>query len=124
MGNTMVGKLIEEDLAGRSIAQLAPTLQSVFLTLFQNNLLTYRDQYPLFGNPRIMALKFVWDYAIYWGFPALLYFNGKLTDVGFIQSLTKGIEDMRDMNLKMQTFFRDWHQADPEIHADAAFVST
>ena len=57
IGNTMVGKLIEEDLAGRSIAQLAPTLQSVFLTLFQNNLLTYRDQYPLFGNPRIMALE-------------------------------------------------------------------
>ncbi len=78
IGNTMVGKLIEEDLAGRSIQHLAPTLQSVFLTLFQNNLLTYRDQYLLFGNPRIMALKFVWDYAVYWGFPALLYFNGKV----------------------------------------------
>ena len=75
IGNTMVGKLIEEDLAGKSIVHLAPTLQSVFLTLFQNNLLTYRDQYPLFGNPRIMAIKFVWDYAVYWGFPALLYFN-------------------------------------------------
>ena len=66
IGNTMVGKLIKEDLAGRSIVHLAPTLQSVFLTLFQNNLLTYRDQYPLFGNPRIMAIKFVWDYAVYW----------------------------------------------------------
>lgn len=122
IGNTMIGKLIEEDLAGRSIEHLAPTLQSVFLTLFQNNLLTYRDQYPLFGNPRIMALKFVWDYAVYWGFPALLYFNGKLTDVGFIQSLAKGIEEIREMNLKMQKFFRDWYEADPAVRADAAFV--
>lgn len=122
IGNTMVGKLIEEDLAGRSIVQLAPTLQSVFLTLFQNNLLTYRGQYPLFGNPRIMALKFVWDYAVYWGFPALLYFNEKLTDVGFIQSQAKGVEEIRDMNLKMQEFFRSWHQADPTVNADAAFV--
>ncbi len=122
IGNTMVCKLIEEDLADRSIEHLAPTLQSIFLTLFQNNLLTYRDQYPLFGNPRIMALKFVWDYAVYWGFPALLYFNGKLTDVGFIQSLAKGIEDIRDMNLKMQEFFRQWHQADPTVRAEAAFV--
>ena len=40
IGNTMVGKLIDEDLAGRSIEHLAPTLQSVFLTLFQNNLIT------------------------------------------------------------------------------------
>ena len=114
IGNTMVGKLIQEDLAGKSIAHLAPTLQSVFLTLFQNNLLTYRDQYPLFGNPRIMAIKFVWDYAVYWGFPALLYFNDKLTDAGFIQSLSKGVEEIRDMNLKMQDFFRAWYEADPK----------
>lgn len=122
IGNTMIGKLIEEDLSGNSIEHLAPTLQSVFLTLFQNNLLTYRDQYPLFGNPRIMALKFVWDYAVYWGFPALLYFNGKLTDVGFIQSLSKGIEDIREMNLNMQKFFRDWYDADPTVRAESAFV--
>ena len=122
IGNTMVGKLIEEDLTGRSITHLAPTLQSVFLTLFQNNLLTYRDQYPLFGNPRIMAIKFVWDYAVYWGFPALLYFNDKLTDAGFIQSQAKGVEEIRDMNLKMQDFFRAWYKADPNVDAIPAFV--
>jgi flavin-dependent dehydrogenase len=122
IGNTMVGKLIEEDLAGKSIQTLAPTLQSVFLTLFQNNLITYRDQYPLFGNPRIMALKFVWDYAVYWGFPALLYFRGKLTDVRFIQSQSKGVEEIRDMNLKMQEFFRKWYEADPTVNANGAFV--
>ena len=122
IGNTMVGKLIAEDLAGKSIVHLAPTLQSVFLTLFQNNLLTYRDQYPLFGNPRIMAIKFVWDYAVYWGFPALLYFNDKLTDAQFIQSMSKGVEEIRDMNLKMQDFFREWYTADPNVDAIPAFV--
>ena len=122
IGNTMVGKLIAEDLAGESIVHLAPTLQSVFLTLFQNNLLTYRDQYPLFGNPRIMAIKFVWDYAVYWGFPALLYFNDKLTDAQFIQSMSKGVEEIRDMNLKMQDFFREWYTADPNVDAIPAFV--
>ena len=118
IGNTMVGKLIEDDLSGKSISHLAPTLQSVFLTLFQNNLLTYRDQYPLFGNPRIMSIKFVWDYAVYWGFPALLYFNDKLTDARFIQSLAKGVEEIRDMNLKMQDFFREWYKADPNVDAN------
>lgn len=122
IGNTMIGKLIEDDLAGKPIDRLAPTLQSVFLTLFHNNLATYRDQYPLFGNPRIMALKFVWDYAVYWGFPALLYFNEKLTDIGFLQSLAKGIEEIRERNVRMQQFFRQWHEADPTPHADAAFV--
>ena len=123
IGNKMVGKLIEDDLAGESITHLAPALQSIFLTLFQNNLLTYRDQYPLFGNPRIMALKFVWDYAVYWGFPALLHFNDKLTDVGFIQSLSKGIEEVRTMNVTMQEFFREWHVAEPHVNASAGFVN-
>lgn len=122
IGNTMVAKLIEDDLAGQSITNLAPTLQSVFLTLFQNNLLTYRDQYPLFGNPRIMAIKFVWDYAVYWGFPALLYFNEKLTDASFIQSMSQGVFEIRDMNLKMQDFFRKWYDADPGVNAVPAFV--
>ena len=26
------------------------------------------------------------------------------------------------MNLKMQEFFRSWHEADPTVNADAAFV--
>lgn len=122
IGNMMVGKLIEEDLAGRPIKHLAPAFQSIFLTLFQNNLLTYRDQYPLFGNPRIMAIKFIWDYAVYWGFPALLYFNQKLTDIGFIQSLSKGVEEIRQMNQEMQDFFREWYKADPEVNALPVFV--
>jgi len=122
IGNTMVTRLIDDDLSGKSIQHLAPTLQSVFLTLFHNNLLTYRDQYLLFGNPRIMALKFVWDYAVYWGFPALLYFNGKIADVGVIQSLGKGIEQIREMNLNMQQFFRDWYRVDPTVNAHSAFV--
>ena len=69
-----------------------------------------------------MALKFVWDYAVYWGFPALLYFRGKLTDVSFIQSQSKGVEEIRDMNLKMQDFFRKWYDADPTVNANGAFV--
>lgn len=122
IGNRMIGKLIEEDLQGRSVEHLAPTLQSIFLTLFHNNLLTYRDQYPLFGNPRIMSLKFIWDYAVYWGFPALLYFNDKLTDVNFIRKLSKGIEEIRDMNMKMQDFFRQWHEMERSDGADPVFV--
>lgn len=122
IGNTMICKLIQEDMRGLAPEHLAPTFQSIFLTLFQNNLLTYQDQYAIFGNPRIMSLKYVWDYALYWSFPALLYFNHKLTDPPFIQALSKGIEEMRDMNVKMQQFFRDWHEIDNESHVDQAFI--
>ena len=59
----------------------------------------------------------------YWGFPALLHFNDKLTDVTFIQSLSKGIEDVRTMNVTMQEFFREWHDVEPHVNASAGFVN-
>lgn len=80
IANTQICSLIDQDLQGQSIDLMAARYQGIFLALFHDNLQTYRDQYPLFGNPRIMSLKYVWDYALYWSFPALLYFNGKMTD--------------------------------------------
>ncbi len=122
IGNSMICRLLQDDAEGIPIDQLAPRLENTFLTLFRNNLLTYEDQYPLFGNPRIMSLKYVWDYALYWGFPALLYFNEKLSDPGFIQSMGSQVEDLRVMNQQMQQFFRDWEALDRDIHADPVFV--
>ena len=121
IGNSMICRMVQEDLDGQPIDQIVPRLENTFLTLFHNNLLTYQDQYPLFGNPRVMSLKYLWDYAIYWGFPALLYFNGKLSDPAFVQGLGRGLEDMRSMNLQMQRFFRDWDAVDDDA-VDATFV--
>lgn len=123
IGNTMICEMIKRDQDGDSIEQLAPRLQSIFLTLFENNLLTYQGQYPVFGNPRVMSLKYVWDYALYWSFPALLYFNDKLTDPSFCQTLGAAIEECRSMNLRMQKFFREWDAADSAGQGtDAVFV--
>lgn len=122
LANTMICRLVEADCNGESIEQLAPRLQSTFMTLFQDNLLTYKDQYALFGNPRAMSLKYVWDYAVYWSFPALLFFNDKLTDPGFLQSLTKDVDRLREMNRRMQKFFRDWDDADGSYYPEAMFV--
>lgn len=122
IGNTMITELITSDLSNRPVTHLAPAFQSIFMTLFQNNLLAYQEQYPLFGNPRIMSLKYVWDYALYWSFPALLYFQDKLTEPAFIQSLSREIEAMRALNVQMQQFFREWHDREDVAIIDATFV--
>lgn len=122
IGNTMITELITTDLSNRPITHLAPAFQSIFMTLFQNNLLAYQEQYPLFGNPRIMSLKYVWDYALYWSFPALLYFQDKLTEPVFIQSLSEEIQAMRALNVQMQQFFREWHDLEDVAIIDATFV--
>ncbi len=122
IANTQICSLIDHELRGESIDLMAARFQGIFLALFHDNLHTYRDQYPLFGNPRVMSLKYVWDYALYWSFPALLYFNGKMTDPLFFSEMGPGIETLRDLNVKMQHFFREWDAVDSKRHAPAVFV--
>lgn len=122
MANTMICSLIDHDRAGTAINLLAPRYQGVFLTLFRDNLQTYQDQYPLFGNARVMSLKYVWDYALYWSFPALFYFNGKLTDPVFFSTVADEIETLRQLNRKMQKLLRDWDRVDKDYHVEDVFV--
>ena len=122
LANTMICSLIEHERAGTSIHLMAPRYQGIFLSLFQDNLQTYQDQYPLFGNARVMSLKYVWDYALYWSFPALLYFNGKMTDPMFFSMVTDEIETLRKLNKNMQKFLRDWNAVDDSQDVEAAYV--
>lgn len=123
MANTQILSLIEHDRKGESLSLLAPRYQGLFLQLFHDNLRTYEDQYPLFGNPRVMSLKYVWDYALYWSFPALLYFNGKLTDPKFFASMGRSIEKIRELNKRMQQFLRDWDAADAVWEEAPTFIN-
>jgi hypothetical protein len=122
MANTMICSLIEHDRAGTAIDLMAARYQGIFLNLFHDNLQTYQDQYPLFGNARVMSLKYVWDYALYWSFPALLYFNGKITDPLFFSTVNDEIETLRDLNRRMQKFLRDWDAVDNSQDVESAFV--
>ena len=122
IANTQICSLIEHDLRGEPLELLAPRYQGIFLALFRDNLQTYQDQYPLLGNPRIMSLKYVWDYALYWSFPALLYFNGKMTDPAFFSEMCPGIEKLRELNKTIQRFFREWHAVEHDSELPAVFV--
>ncbi len=123
IANTQICSLIEHDLAGESISLMAARYQGIFMNLFHDNLLTYEEQYPLFGNPRVMSLKYVWDYALYWGFPALLYFNGKMTDPRFFATVNEKVETIRNMNKRMQAMLRQWDASDRDADIEPVFVN-
>ena len=112
VANTMICDLIQSDRRGESLEPNASRFQSIYLDLFQDNLQTYRGQYGLFGNAKVMSLKYVWDYALYWSFPALLYFNGKMTDPMFFLEASHEVKILRDLNRAMQRLLRDWEAAD------------
>jgi len=70
-----------------------------------------------------MSLKDVWDYALYWSFPGLLYFHGKFTDPRFFAEMGEKIESIRELNKRMQAFFLEWDAAEPGHGIDPVFIN-
>jgi len=115
-GNTFIADLIGQDLAGRPIAARASIYDQLYRGLFHNTLPVYRDQYGQFGNPRVMTAKIIWDYAVYWAFPAFLLMQGQLTNVGIYPGVRAAMTAINALNRNMQDFFRAWGaQAQPPL---------
>ena len=60
------------------------------------------------GNAQVMTAKVVWDFSIYWGVNALIFFHNKSQDLRFWQEMRQILARFDNLNLRMQQFFRDW----------------
>lgn len=118
IGNTFTTDLIMRDLRGEPIAeQVAGYNQSYFET-FETLLQIYQGQYPLMGSTQAVAAKISWDYVNYWSVTAPLYFQGKLWDLAFLNSLDGELKQLSQLNGRMQAFFRDWADRDQSQRSD------
>lgn len=109
MGNSLITDLIGRDLAGEDIRGRIEQYNLSFLNTYKLYLITYENQYPLMGNPQVIMAKIVWDWAIYWGLTALLFFQGnKLFDWSLISALGNDLQRFNQLNNDMQVLFREW----------------
>lgn len=109
IGNTYITELIARDHAGHDTARAARHFQQLFFSFYRNTLGLYRGQYALFGNPRVMSSKVLWDYAYYWGVLCPLAIGGRLTDLGLFADLAPEMLAAEALNTRVQALFRDWH---------------
>ncbi|MBV7329453.1 NAD(P)/FAD-dependent oxidoreductase [Chloroflexi bacterium TSY] len=108
ISNTLITTLILKDRQGQPIDQDAELYNRLYLDTFHSFLCTYAGQYPLMGNAQVMTAKVVWDFSIYWGMNALLFFHHKTQDLSFWQELRHTLAHFDNLNIRMQQFFRDW----------------
>ncbi len=108
IGNTFIADLVAKDREGKPTGQLAAIYQSIFLKLARNQMSLYQDQYALFGNPVVMPVKVLWDYAYYWGIVCQLWFQRRLTDVRTMSRLAPQLDAIGELNLRIQALLRDW----------------
>ena len=112
ISNTYIADLIARDRAGQAFEPYADLYQQLLRSFYDNTMTLYQDQYPLFGNARVMPVKVIWDYAYYWAVLAPLFMSGRIAALGVLGKLRPQFERARVLNLAMQPFLRAWGEMD------------
>jgi len=120
MGNDYTTDLIVRSLAGEDVAARAEAFNTTYLRLFDAFIRLYDGQYPIMGNAQVMTAKVSWDNACYWAITALLFFQRRLRQPEFIESIEPMMRRFFVLHARMQQFFRAWDRADSGAYAQAA----
>jgi flavin-dependent dehydrogenase len=108
-GNSFACDLITRDLNGEEIADRLEYYNDFYHRTFEFVLSRTEHNYPLFGNPWVMAGKLGWDvYHIHTGVTVLMV-KSKLTDLDYMRSVDADVDRLYRLSINMQKVFRQWH---------------
>ena len=110
IANTYIVDLVARDLKGEYIGAYANVYQQLYFSFYESTLSLYTGQYALFGDPQVMPVKVIWDYAFYWGVLCQLFFQRRLSDLNSLGRLSAELSLARALNAAMQSFMREWSQ--------------
>ena len=110
ISNTYITELIATDRAGGPTALKADFYEQIYFSLYRNMLTLYTDQYRIFGDPEVLPVKVLWDYAFYWGVMCQLFFQNKLIDVSCMARMQGKLVNIQAINVQMQLFLRAWNR--------------
>ncbi|MDH6592316.1 flavin-dependent dehydrogenase [Variovorax sp. TBS-050B] len=111
MSNTYITDLVAHDRAGRSVEARAQLYDQIYHSFYESTLALYQDQYPLFGDPEVLPVKVIWDYAYYWGVLSQIFFQQRLTDLMLLGSLKEELQHCQRLNVAVQQLLRAWSAA-------------
>jgi 2-polyprenyl-6-methoxyphenol hydroxylase-like FAD-dependent oxidoreductase len=106
ISNTFISDMILRSRKSKSPSIHPLVYDKMYRSFFNSTMNLYEQQYPGFGDTRMMVLKLTWDYTFYWTVLAWLYFRNMLTDIDFIRSVEPHMVAARELNNTMQAAFR------------------
>ena len=109
ISNGLVCDAITRQLDGEDIEERIAIHNQLFLMIANSWLSTYNQQYPIMDNAQIMVAKVIWDTAVYWAVPGLLYFHDQYTSFGDHSDIAINLWRFSQLSEHVQKFFRDWH---------------
>ncbi len=91
-GNTFTTDLITRDLDGEDIAERTDYYNELYQRAFDHVIAKYEDHYPTMGQPAVMWPKLTWDSLINHYAQTLLFIQGRLADMEFMQSVEDDVD--------------------------------
>ena len=122
IGNGLVCDLISKALDSEDIEERVAIHNHIFLLFTNSWRSTYEQQYPIMGNAQIMVAKVIWDTAVYWAVPGLLYFHDKIRRLADSPGAIMNLARFSTLSEHVQAFFREW-LAIAQPSASATFIS-
>ncbi len=119
ISNGLICDLITRDMDGEDIAEQAAIHSQLYLILSESWLGVYRQQYTIMDNAQIMAAKVIWDTAVYWAVPGLLYFHDKIRRLVDSPNVVINLARFSTLSDRVQAFFREWYALTPVVATDA-----
>jgi hypothetical protein len=123
IGNGLITDVVCAALDGEDVEERAAIHNQMFLTIAEGWFRIYEQQYVLMDNARIMLAKVVWDTAVYWAVPGLLYFHDMIRRLAEFPGVVVSMARFSGVAEHTQRFFREWHAVDTSTGPDSdAFV--
>ncbi len=116
LGNTWMSDLILRDFQGEDVASRTIIYERVHSAFFESWVPIYQNKYALFGNTQVMVVKILWDWAVYWGVPTILFTNNGFVNIEVLRALFTSRNSLGSklalLNNQVQLFFLDWAEKD------------
>ncbi len=126
IANTYITDLIAIDRANGPLGSRAALYDQLYHSFYANTLALYEGQYALFGDPEVLPVKVIWDYAYYWGVLAQFFFQNRLTDLAALGRLRGTLAGLGGLNRAAQNFLRAWSavgaRRNPAVMLDQAAI--
>ena len=108
IANTYITELVARDRAGGRLGAHATIYDQVFHSFYDSTMALYLDQYGLFGDPEVLPVKVIWDYAYYWGVLSQLFMHQRLADLKTLAALRDELACCQRINIEIQHLMRAW----------------
>jgi len=112
LGNSWTTDLILHDLDGEDIHLRSLIYDLTHKELFRGWMNVYHDMYGCFGKTQVMLMKIAWDWAAYWGIPAVMFMNKGYSDIGMLKQYASSNESIGPrftmLNERMQQLYQTW----------------